>query len=597
MRDTNAPPRVPVAWLGLALAAAALLVQAPLITRTVVPMDEGHLAAAASWMHVGKHLYRDIHTGIFPGIYLVTWTLFGVFGESLLVTRIAAALVNVATALALWRVTARATGERWGWLAPLAYLAFVPLAFPVLSMFNYSTLAVACGLGALLFLLRTLESRRAPDAVALGLCIAAAALTKQNFGGLVFVACGLGLLAEGRRAGFTRADWRRLPACVALAGLVPTVAVITGFLLTGTFGDLVESTILSLGGSQVQHFNNPIPPLLGAHPGDDGRFVFLYTPPPMFDDLLQNASTLGVRPTPGVRSAAIRLSYGVPLLVVAAACVLLVRLWRRGNGGAGDGGGGGDSASGSGSDSGSGARDRATRGVLLYAVIFFPGIFPSAIWSHLAFVMIPLIPVYVILAERLQRLLGRGSADGLAVGRVRRLAVPVMAGVVLTVWGAAGVEAAVKAVRRNPVPLGLARAPMKVSARMAGLLGGSVPWLEACAAPGEPVFVAPDIPLVYFLAHRTTPQPHDLTIPGNVDGALIARRLEEAGVRCAVYNPQMYPEFPPFGEQFPQLAGYLDRRFVRVATFEGGGSQWYGLVRRPVSPATCGGPRGARTRR
>ena len=49
----------------------------PLIARMVVPMDEGHLTAAVSWMHAGKHLYRDIHTGIFPGVYLLTYGLFG----------------------------------------------------------------------------------------------------------------------------------------------------------------------------------------------------------------------------------------------------------------------------------------------------------------------------------------------------------------------------------------------------------------------------------------------------------------------------------------------------------------------------------------
>ena len=118
MRDTPTAPPQRLAWLGLGLALGALAVQAPLLNRMVVPMDEGHLTAAVSWMHAGKHLYSEIHTGLFPGVYLLTYGLFGIFGENLLVTRIAAALVNVATALFLWRITARATDERWGWLAP-----------------------------------------------------------------------------------------------------------------------------------------------------------------------------------------------------------------------------------------------------------------------------------------------------------------------------------------------------------------------------------------------------------------------------------------------------------------------------------------------
>jgi len=558
MRDSSTPTRLGLAWLvtiGIGLALTALAIQWPLVHRMVVPMDEGHLAAAVSWMHSGKHLYREIHTGIFPGIYLATYGLFGVFGEDLLVTRWAAAAVNVATTLLLWRITARSTDERWGLVAPIAYLAFLPIAFPVLSMFNYSTLAVGCGLAALFFLLRTLERRNIVDAAAMGFFIACTALTKQNFGALVFVACAISGWIGGRREGFDTRDWMRLSGTVAAAGLVPTLAVVVGFIATGTFMDLFEHTVLSLGGSQVQNFNNPIPPIFGAHPEGDGRFIFLYTPPPMFDDLLQGSTTLGLKPTPGVRSLAIRASYGIPMLVLALGATLL---WR-------DPYAGDDVAA------------RSTRPTLIHAIVFFPGIFPSAIWSHLAFVMIPLIPVYVILGNRLHRFVASSARGPAWSARV----VPALALVVLGLWVASGIESRAKAIARNDVPLSHPRADMYVSERMAGLLGGAVDFIERCAAPDEYVFVAPDMPLVYFLTQRRTPQPHDLTIPGNVDGPLIARSLEAAQVRCIVFNPRMYPEFPPFATLFPQLAGYMQQRFVRVETFTGGDSEWYGLRRRP----------------
>ncbi len=544
--------------LGIGLFVVAAIVQWPLAHRTIVPMDEGHLAAAASWMHAGKHLYSEIHTGIFPGIYLLTYSLFGVFGEDLLVTRFAAMCVNGLTAVLLWRITARCTDERWAWVAPVAYVAFVPIAFPILSMLNYSTLAVMAGLGALYFLLRTLETKRARDAAGLGLCIAATALTKQNFGGLVLIACLVGGILGGRSAGFRFTEWRRLFVTVGLAGLVPTVFVIAGFVATGTFGDLIEHTLLSLGGSQVEHFNNPIPPILGTHPENDGRFTFLYTPPPMFDDMLNGGRVLGVKPTPGVRSLAIRLSYGLPLVLLVVAFALAIR----------------DRFA------PSEATARATRAVLIYGIVFFPGIFPSAIWSHLAFVMIPLLPLYVIVGHRLHAWLSQRQVDA-PVAASRRLAVPTFATLVLFAWVAAGFESITKVIDRNPTPLELERADLYVSDRMAGLIGGAVEFIERCAPPGEDVFVAPEIPVVYFLTGRTTPQPHDLVIPGNVDGMRIARGLEDAGVRCVVFNPRMYPEFPPFAQLFPDLARYLQSRFVRVETFQGGGTEWYGLMRKP----------------
>ncbi len=560
MRDKSTPTHLGLASLvslGIGLALVTLVVQWPLVFRMVVPMDEGHLAAAVSWMLDGKHLYRDIHTGIFPGVYLLTYGLFGVFGEDLVLTRQAAAIVNVVTALLLWRITARCTDERWGWLAPLGYVAFLPLAFPVTSLLNYSTLAVAYGLAALYFLLRTLEHRRVADAAAMGLFIAFAALTKQNFGALVFIACAVGGLLGGRGEGFDRRDWQRLIPTIAVAGLVPTLAVVIGFLATGTFMDLVESTILSLGGSQVQNFNNPIPPIFGAHPENDGRFTFLYTPPPMFDDLLEGGTTLGVKPTPFVRSLAIRLSYGLPMAMLLAGAFIA---WR-------DRAAPDDEAA------------RSTRPVLLYAIIFFPGIFPSAIFSHLAFVLIPLFPVYVIVAHRLHAAVS-GRLGGAPAAAWRAFVVPALAAMVGLVWAAAGAEARTKAIARNDVPLDMPRAEMFVSERMAGLLGGAVGFIDRCAAPGEDVFVAPDIPVVYFLTDRRTPQPHDLVIPGNVDGRMIAHRLEASDVRCVVFNPRMYPEFPPFATIFPDLAAYMQNRFVRVETFTGGGSEWYGLQRR-----------------
>ena len=84
----------------LLLTAWVVAIQLPMFDRSVVPMDEGHFVAAAHWMLQGDLLYRDIHTGIFPGIYYLTALLFAVFGEDLLVTRSAQVVVNASLAQA-----------------------------------------------------------------------------------------------------------------------------------------------------------------------------------------------------------------------------------------------------------------------------------------------------------------------------------------------------------------------------------------------------------------------------------------------------------------------------------------------------------------
>ena len=131
-----------------------------------------------------------------------------------------------------------------------------------------------------------------------------------------------------------------------------------------------------------------------------------------------------------------------------------------------------------------------------------------------------------------------------------------------------------------PVPLDLEGASLRVSQRDHDLMRGSVAFIQNCAEPGEAILVLPDIPILYFLANRPNPSPFDLAIPGNVDGNLMIRRAEAAGVRCAILNPQMYPEFPPFETLFPELSRYLQSRFQPVREIRGGRTQWIGLARR-----------------
>ena len=363
-------PRSPVVSWGSAfgLIVIALIAQLPLFDRSLVPMDEGHLLAAADAMGSGKRLYADIHTGIFPGIYLIAKLLLDVFGRDALVLRWAAVVMNIAIVLALHGVTRRMVAAHWSWLPPLLYLALISVGFPVLSMFNYSTLSVCFGLVGLVFLLRYLEEGLRADGILLGVFVAAAALTKQNFGGLIFIALFLALLAGRAESALAGKSLPRTLVPIAAAGLALTACVTIYFLSNGTFIEWLDATIFSLASSQLENFNNPIPPLLGQHPSGDGRFTFLYTPPTLFNALVHGVPFAGLEITPLLRSLSIRASYLVPLAALVAAPILLflTRDWRTGS-----------------------ARNAARSSVLL-AVIFAPGIFPSAIWSHLAFVMIPI---------------------------------------------------------------------------------------------------------------------------------------------------------------------------------------------------------------
>ena len=104
-----------------------------------------------------------------------------------------------------------------------------------------------------------------------------------------------------------------------------------------------------------------------------------------------------------------------------------------------------------------------------------------------------------------------------------------------------------------------------------------------CAAADEAIFVAPYMPVVYFLTGRSNVSRYDLAIPGNVDGRRIVASLESAQTRCIVYNPVMYPEFAPFGRLFPKLSRYIELNYRTAEKIRGGGESWLGLVRKDAS--------------
>ena len=162
----------------------ALLAQIPIHDRSIVHVDEGQLVAIASRLLHGDVLYRDVYTGIFPGLYYTTAALFSLFGSDVRVTRLAQVAVNAGTALCLWLLGRRVMTPGWAALAPLLYVVLVVVGFP--GPHDVQLLAALARVRALRAAVPAAPRRgqRARDAVAAGLLLAGCALTKQNFGAL-----------------------------------------------------------------------------------------------------------------------------------------------------------------------------------------------------------------------------------------------------------------------------------------------------------------------------------------------------------------------------------------------------------------------------
>lgn len=546
----SAPPqlvaamrRVPESvWVAIVIAIAQL----PILDRTLVTLDEGQVTAIGHRLASGQILYRDVHTGIFPGVYWFVELLFRIFGTEILVLRWFQLAVNTLIAVALFVLARPLAPARSAWIAPVGYWILVVLSFPVFTMLTYSPLSLLAALGALLCCRRYVEHARVLDGIGTGVLLGAATIVKQNFGGLALLAVlasALWTRRDGRLAAVSSLRAFGIPIAAGVAVAVLTVMRLVASEAWPTF---LNSTFVTIVGSQLDAFNQPLPPLFGPHP-EGGVFYFLYGPGGMFGAMFQGDPLA----TTATISMATRLGYGSAYLALLLAPLLAWRTRREAD-----------------------LRARLTaRIVFPFAVIFFLGIFPSAIWSHLAAVYPPLLVVLAIAAGRLLQRLDRENATAAGVFRYGGFA----AAVVLIAF-AGRLEMGIR--HAFAAPLNLPSTGLHIAPRDVALYRESDAFLKTCAAKDEPVFVAPYMPLLYVTSGRPNPTPYDLLISTDVDETAVVDKLESSRVRCMVYNPAMYVQFEPFEKTYPELAEYLASKFVEAGSVVSGDAEWKFLRRR-----------------
>ncbi len=238
--STHAAPayrRYCVTALTLSIMALCLLLRTLCLGALPLFFDEGVYTRAAQVVGAvpgPATLLTSLNYGAPPLYSWLAAPLTRLLPDPLLAARLTSALIGTATALAVWAIArAMASSRAEGPLAAVLY-ALCPFALFYNRMALLDGLLAACGAGALYFALRLARDARGRDALALGLCLAAAMLTKIFAADMLL----LPLLAVVAARPAQRRAVRRLALLAAALGLAP----LAGLLLTPQGAGLLSAT-------------------------------------------------------------------------------------------------------------------------------------------------------------------------------------------------------------------------------------------------------------------------------------------------------------------------------------------------------------------
>jgi hypothetical protein len=125
------------------------------------------------------------------------------------------------------------------------------------------------------------------------------------------------------------------------------------------------------------------------------------------------------------------------------------------------------------------------------------------------------------------------------------------------------------ALRREGVPFRVRGQELTVPARHAAVYDRLVSAIHVITKPGEPIFVVPYSPGLYYLAERPNPTRHGAVLPGYASDEILAEivaALERTETRLIVferiaYDGQSERALPVFA---PELSAYFSERYVQI---------------------------------
>jgi tetratricopeptide (TPR) repeat protein/4-amino-4-deoxy-L-arabinose transferase-like glycosyltransferase len=487
-------------------------------------LDEGTLVHIADRIASGEVLYRDVATGVMPAAYYLQALLFFVFGRSLLVGRLFMILLFALASAGVF-LTARSVTSR-------AVALSTALSFSALSVSHWRFPSYASEAIFLVFLTLAaarffLTTRRRKWLFLTGLGLGITILFKQNYGAFVSLGVAVGLVAGAPDA---RRGLRDVATAAVVAAL-PIAVTAALFASAGAAADFWYFTVRVPLQIPFTIFARPWPPLWGEPDARLLRDIVYYLP---FEELALELNEWLWRHR-WLPVAIVRVTYSLPLLFLLAAVFAWLREASRRR---------------KATEFSGGTRDLAAGALYLGTSIFLLlGVFPRVDTHHLMLALAPCFLLAAWLAGPEPRPLVRRGALA-AAGFLFTLSLVSQAAVIADTYPE----------ERRDAFLDLPRARVWAERWQVAEIRRQIEQVEKRVPAGEPIFVAPAVPMYYFLADRPNPSRYPLILPGALDEEEVVRTLQNAPVRYALISDTAFENYP-FPYVAPRVWDYLIRHF------------------------------------
>ncbi|MFQ5427459.1 MAG: tetratricopeptide repeat protein [Thermodesulfobacteriota bacterium] len=533
---------------GIAVFIIATALYLPLAFNDISMLDEGALLYVAERLTKGDVLYRDIVTGIMPGVYYLQALFFLILGYSVLVGRVLAWATLAATGVLLYYISTHFIKKR---TALFITLFFISIALPAYRWPGYSQMSITFVLICLLFFLRYLGSSSLTALLISGAGAGLALLFKQNFG--VFIAAAIGFVLLARL--ISKKELR--PVLVfSISFAVPILLTILYFYSMGALAQMTQYTFISLFQEAANAYYKPYPLLSRADPFFYYNELNDFIP---FRDLAIWILKEGITGETWIKALVGIIYLLPPIIIVVAGIYTLLCILR----------------------SKSVPWKPAT--LALTSFFIFLGVFPRSDIHHLVFILPTILVTGALLTERLP-LSGRtlSVSRGAAFGLTGLFAIICLFSTYMPlVYPPPGEEK-----RALQIPRAYS---IQAETKSTAVIRAITSHIKANTTPEEPVLVVPTGAMYYFLTGRKSAVPYPLIMPGAMDEAEVIETIESKELKYIIYSDMSFDE-ETLSTHMPRIHRYITKNYRIDETYpmaETGGDTYVlkrGAVKEDIIP-------------